>query len=359
MADRTAAHPVKRELWRLLGGVALCAILVLAAYLVMDGQLDRMRRTQEQFHAPALAMANELSSALASIAAPRGVSPAAVDHLEDEVAFVSSVTRDFGRAQALLASLIALHEREGTPEFEHVRSRLVRAGDELKTLERSDRGQPLELARLLALRPVYASVVVQQTQRLHEQASRLLRERQADAQRLFVGVFVVVCAALGLGLALQLRRSLRGIDGILGQERDALERVAAVLASVPDLWFVLDDKGCFREVSNAAHPDLAISWGQLQGHSFRLVPEPADPAVSRPEPVGPRAPVAVARVRGGRRHGRPARLRGARGADEQQPLAVPEPRHQRAQARRAGDGAQQGRARAAGRLAHDAADDRA
>src|SRR5262245_34228845 len=120
MIDRAAPHPVKGELWRLLGGVALCAVLVLAAYLVMVGQLDRMRRTQEQFHAPALSISAELSSALALMASPRGVSPMAVDHLDDEVAFVSSVTQDFGRARALLASLIALHRKEATPEFARV-----------------------------------------------------------------------------------------------------------------------------------------------------------------------------------------------------------------------------------------------
>ena len=56
MATVAAPHPVKRELQRLLGGMALCAALVLGAYLLMEAQLDRMRRTQEQFHAPALSL---------------------------------------------------------------------------------------------------------------------------------------------------------------------------------------------------------------------------------------------------------------------------------------------------------------
>ena len=282
----TTLHPVKRELWRLLGGVALCAVLVLGAFMLLNAQLDRLHRTQERFHGPALAMSAELNTALASMTAPPGVSAAAVNQLDDEVAFVSSVAREFGRAQALLASLIALHERARERGFERATQRLARAGEELRTLEASHRGEPLALARLASQRPLYASVVVQQTQRLHEEASLQLRARQAKAQRLFAGVFILVSAALGLALALQLRRSLRGIDGILAQERSAREHVAAVLAAVPDLWFVIDDQGRFCEVSDAAHPHLETPWPRLEGQSFRLVPAPAEPVRTPALPSG-------------------------------------------------------------------------
>ena len=74
MTPGRLAHPVKRELWRLLGGVALCAVLVLAAYVLMDLRLERMRDVQERFHAPALGQSAELSSVLASMTMPPGVS---------------------------------------------------------------------------------------------------------------------------------------------------------------------------------------------------------------------------------------------------------------------------------------------
>jgi signal transduction histidine kinase/ActR/RegA family two-component response regulator len=277
--SRRAVHPVKRELWRLLGGVALCAALVLAAYVFMDAQLAALRRTQEQFHGKALTISAELSSALASMTSPRGVSGASMDRLDDEAAFVSSVTRDFGRAQALLAELIALHEAEQAPEFAGTLRRLRRASDELKALDRTYHTEAPVLARVMALHPVYASVVVQQAQRLHEQAGRALEARRSTAEHRFVALFALVCAALGLALAVQLRRSLRGIDAILGQERDARERVDAVLAAVPDLWFVLDANGCFRDVSDAAHRDLPVPWEGLRGRPFELVPAPADRSI--------------------------------------------------------------------------------
>jgi signal transduction histidine kinase len=270
-------HPVKRELLRLLAGIALCAVAVLAAYLMMDGQLDRMRQKQARFHVPALSMCAELSNALASMKSPPGVSASSVQHLDDEVAFVSSVTRDFGRAQSLLSSLITLHQKEAEPEFARTLSRLARARDELMTIYRSYRDEPLALARLMSLKPVYASVVAQQTQRLHEQASQRLQAQQARAQKVFVSLFTIVCIGLGFGLALQLRRSLRGIDGILARERSAHERVAAVLAAVPDLWFVLDARGCFTEVCAPDHPDLDTAWDELKDHPFQLVPAPCAP----------------------------------------------------------------------------------
>ncbi|HEU5294233.1 MAG TPA: ATP-binding protein [Burkholderiaceae bacterium] len=275
-------HPVKRELWRLLGGVALCTLLVLAAYLLMSAQLDRLRRTQEEFHALALSMCAELSSTLASMTSPQGMTSGAFERFDDEAAFVAGVTRDFGRAQATLGALLALHRKESAPEFARTVARLARASDELKTLERLHRGEPLALARIVNLQPLYATVVVQQTQRLHEQASLHLRARQALAERVFVATFALVCAALGLALVFQLRRSLRGIDEILAQEQRARERAVAVLAAVPDLWFVLDEKGCFLEVSDAAHRDLQGSWDTLKGRPLELVPAPTDPTVAAP-----------------------------------------------------------------------------
>ena len=223
-------HPVKRELWRLLGGVALCAALLFAVFALIDLQLDRLRRTHDRFHEPAVHMSAELSSALASMTIPRGMAPEAVEQLSDEVAFVSGVSREFGRAQALLAGLIALHQREAKPEFARLERRLMHARDELLTLDRQHRGEPLALARIAAMRPLFATVVAQQTQRLHEQASRELRARQATLQRQFIAIFALVCAALALALAWQLRRSLRGIDGILQRERDARERIEEQVA---------------------------------------------------------------------------------------------------------------------------------
>jgi len=277
------AHPVKRELWRLLGGVALCVVLLLGAFLLMDARLDRMRHVQERFHMPALRQSAELSSVLASMTVLPGMSAVAVEDLEDEVAFVASVTRDFGRAQALLRALVALHEREGDPDFERVLARLRRASAELQELARRHHGDPLALARRASLEPVYASVVVQQTQRLHRQASRLLMEEQAATRRLFVLVFVVVSAAVAVVLAMQLRRSLRCIDVILARERDAREGVAAVLAAVPDLWFQLDAKGRFAAVSDPSHPHLDVDWEALRGWDFRPVPAPAGHAMGAHE----------------------------------------------------------------------------
>ena len=272
MTPGRLAHPVKRELWRLLGGVALCAALVLAAYLLMDARLDRMRHVQERFHVPALRQSAELSSVLASMTVLPGMSAAAVEALRDEVAFVASVTRDFGRAQALLRSLVALHEREGDPAFERALARLRRADAELQALARRHHGDRLALARRVSLEPVYASIVVQQTQRLHEQASHRLMEQQVAMRQLFVLAFVAVSAAVAVGLALQLRRSLRGIDVVLTRERDAREGVAAVLAAVPDLWFQLDAQGRFAAVSDPGHPHLDVAWETLRGQEFRPVP---------------------------------------------------------------------------------------
>lgn len=276
--EPSAMHPVKRELWRLLAGVTLCALTLLVSYMIMELLLHRMQRTQDEFHAEALSMGAELSSTIASMSLPPGVSSSAVERLDDEVAFVSSVTRSFGRARALLGSLIELHQRESEPEFARSLARLVRANEQLQAIDRSHRGNPIELARAVIVQPVYAAIVVQQTQRLHERASQRLRDRQAAFQRLFFGLFVFMCAALGLGLAIQLRRSLRGIDGILERERDARERAAAVLAAVPDLWLVVDATGRMLEVSHTDHPDLDTEWVNLKGQPLRLVPAAASPS---------------------------------------------------------------------------------
>lgn len=275
MTSARLAHPVKRELWRLLGGVALCAVLVLAAYLLMDARLDRMRHVQERFHAPALSQSAELGSVLGAMTLPPGVSEAAVETLGDEVVFVASVTRNFGRAQALLGALVALHEGQGDPAFERALARLRRAETELHELERRHHDDPLALARRVSREPVYASIVVQQVQRLHEQASHRLMEQQVATRQLFVLVFAVVSAAVAVGLAMQLRRSLRGIDAVLARERDAREGVAAVLAAVPDLWFQLDAQGRFAAVSDPGHPHLDVAWESLRGRDFRCVPAPA------------------------------------------------------------------------------------
>ena len=201
---------------------------------------------------------------------------------------MASVTRDFGRAQALLRSLVALHEREGDPAFERALARLRRADAELQALARRHHGDRLALARRVSLEPVYASIVVQQTQRLHEQASHRLMEQQVAMRQLFVLAFVAVSAAVAVGLAMQLRRSLRGIDVVLARERDAREGVAAVLAAVPDLWFQLDAQGRFAAVSDPGHPHLDVAWEALRGQDV-------------PARAGAR-----------RRHGRRARTAGRR-----------------------------------------------
>ena len=66
----------------------------------------------------------------------------------------------------------------------------------------------------------------------------------------------------------------------------AREHVAAVLAAVPDLWFVIDDQGRFCEVSDAAHSHLETPWPRLEGLSFHLVPAPADPVRTPALPSG-------------------------------------------------------------------------
>lgn len=285
--QRGGLHPVKRELRRLLASVALCALAVLAAYLVMDKQIDQMRQKQVRFHTSALSLCAEVSYSLASMKSLPGVSASAVEHLDDEMAFISSVTRDFGRAQTALSALVALHQKEADPEFTRAQSRLARANDELTTIFRSYREQPLVLARLASLKPMYASVVAQQMQRLHEQASRRLQAQQEKAQRIFFGVFTLICIALGFSLAFQLRRSLRGIDGILEREQRAHGQVTAVLAAVPDLWFVLDAEGKFIDVSSASHPDLDHPWDAVKGQGFRLIPAPSGTTHKYPSLLGP------------------------------------------------------------------------
>ena len=291
---RAPAHPVKRELWRLLAGVAFCALGALVAYGVLDRRLQDLRLAEDRFHAPALGMSAELASALASMTMPPGLPAHAVEQLDNEVAFVASVTRDFGRAQSLLRSLIALHEQVAAPGFAPALRRLRRAADELQDIDHQFRGDPLALARLVSLRPVYASVVVQQMQRLHEQARRELAAQQSRTQQQFVVAFSLVALLLAVALALQLRRSLRGIDGILGREQEARDGLSALLAAVPDLWFVLDARGRFVRVSDARHPHLDTPWPLLKGQPFRLVPAPAPSwAASRGLPELRHEPVAL------------------------------------------------------------------
>jgi signal transduction histidine kinase/CheY-like chemotaxis protein len=192
------------------------------------------------------------------------------------------VTRDAGRALAALGTFTARKRQLADAGFARTVGGRGRASDELKTLERLHRAEPFALARLVTVQPLYAAIVAQQTERLHDEASRHLRARQARTERVFIATFVVVCAALGLGLAFQLRRSLRGIDEVLGQEQRARERMVAVLAAVPDLWLVIDAKGCVREVSDAGHRDLGVPWEALKGRAFALVPTPADSTVTAP-----------------------------------------------------------------------------
>jgi signal transduction histidine kinase/CheY-like chemotaxis protein len=59
--------------------------------------------------------------------------------------------------------------------------------------------------------------------------------------------------------------------------RASQDQLAAVLAAVPDLWFVVDAERRFAEVSAQVHPDLVIPWGTLRGRPFELVPRPAGP----------------------------------------------------------------------------------
>lgn len=52
------------------------------------------------------------------------------------------------------------------------------------------------------------------------------------------------------------------------QAHEALARLRAVLAAVPDLWFVLGEDGRYLEVSRADHPGLSAPWQQVRGRAF-------------------------------------------------------------------------------------------
>ncbi|HKX93104.1 MAG TPA: hypothetical protein VJM48_00250, partial [Methylibium sp.] len=128
-------HPVKRELRQLLLGVAACIALVVLAYAAMEG-LVRADARQRQFHAAAQALTGELGSTLTAIAAPPGVAPSFVERLDNEVAFIASVTRDVRHADALLDALIALHRRQADPAFAAALRRLEAARAALLALQR-------------------------------------------------------------------------------------------------------------------------------------------------------------------------------------------------------------------------------
>jgi PAS domain S-box-containing protein len=226
-------HPVQRELLRLLLGVFVCVALLLVAYLLLNARVETLQRTQERFHAPALRLAGELSSTLASIVPPPGVAASFVERLDSEATFVAGVTRDVGRALALMEALIALHaDRDATTAFASARQRIERAHQELGALVQQYRRDPAGLARAAAVQPLYATIVAQQLLRLHASAGAALQQRQQDAQRLFHAAFATLFALLAAGLALQVRRSLRGIDAILGQERASLQALAASQAAL-------------------------------------------------------------------------------------------------------------------------------
>lgn len=44
--------------------------------------------------------------------------------------------------------------------------------------------------------------------------------------------------------------------------------LATILAAVPDLWFVIDAEGCYREVSDPQHPHLISPWEEVVGRPF-------------------------------------------------------------------------------------------
>jgi PAS domain S-box-containing protein len=45
-------------------------------------------------------------------------------------------------------------------------------------------------------------------------------------------------------------------------------RLSAVLSAIPDLWFVLDQNGCFQECGSTAHPLLARPFAELRGQAL-------------------------------------------------------------------------------------------
>lgn len=56
--------------------------------------------------------------------------------------------------------------------------------------------------------------------------------------------------------------------------RAARERMEAVLSAVPDLWFVLDSEGRYREVSDPDHPSMTTRWHEAYGRHFAMVVPP-------------------------------------------------------------------------------------
>ncbi|WP_374592923.1 PAS domain S-box protein [Aquabacterium sp.] len=46
-------------------------------------------------------------------------------------------------------------------------------------------------------------------------------------------------------------------------------RLTAVLSAIPDLWFVLDRRGCFQECSVPEHPLLSQTFGELRGQPLQ------------------------------------------------------------------------------------------
>jgi len=226
MTAAAPTHPVKRELRQLLLGVGACIALLALTYAVMEG-LARADARQQQFHANAQALSGELSSTLTAIAAPPGVAPSFAERLDNEVAFVASVTRDVRRADALLDALIALHRREADPAFAAALRRLGAARTALLALQREHGDSPLALARAVAITPLYASVVTQQLQRQHAAASAALQARLDRLRGGLTAAFALVLVAAGAALAWQTRRSLRSIDTILASERRSLDELGA------------------------------------------------------------------------------------------------------------------------------------
>ncbi len=52
------------------------------------------------------------------------------------------------------------------------------------------------------------------------------------------------------------------------------QRLAAVLDAIPDLWFIIDAEGRYREVSNPEHPSLSAPWDTKRGRPLLDTLEP-------------------------------------------------------------------------------------
>lgn len=140
--------------------------------------------------------------------------------------------------------------------------------DELLTLTRADLLQPDEVSALrafLAGLPGSARAGVQRVWSERTRDGRLLHADVRGQPVWFAGRPARLATVIDAGerTALQAR-----FEHIASGPDDAHDRLAALLAAIPDLWLVLDADGRYLEVSDPLHPSLSAPWPHKRGRRF-------------------------------------------------------------------------------------------